>query len=159
MSKLDGKIQAKLAKVRVGDGTFVDKFTVFRESEDTFKFLSPSGVVDGSVTGIASSLALLTQQAGFVIYRPDDETMEVHLNGQYVGSANHDSDGWAGMESLEDLVTNVAEVLNLPVDTKHTDPPEVDGTQPHAYDELGVNLCSHCMNPPDHPIHHEDEDE
>lgn len=60
----------------------------------------------------------------FVIYRPDDEKMAVHLNGQYIGSANHDEHGWAGMDMFEKTITKIAEVLNLPIETKYEDEPE-----------------------------------
>lgn len=52
---------------------------------------------------------------GFELRKEDDETLEVFLNGKEVGHANHDSDGWSGMESLESLVERVAEVLGLSV--------------------------------------------
>lgn len=64
----------------------------------------------------------------FIIYRPDDESMTVFLNGKEVGSANHDSDGWKGMETVEEIVTEIAKVLGLPVETEYSEPPE-DSTE------------------------------
>ena len=51
----------------------------------------------------------------FVITRQDEENIEITLNGKFVASANHDSDGWAGMETLEDAVKRIGEILNIPV--------------------------------------------
>jgi len=51
----------------------------------------------------------------FIFERPDDETLKVFLNGVEVGSADHDQDGWAGMESLESLARGIAKVLRIPV--------------------------------------------
>ena len=51
----------------------------------------------------------------FILEREDEETLKVFLNGEEVGSANHDEDGWAGMESLESLVRGIAKVLRIPI--------------------------------------------
>lgn len=52
----------------------------------------------------------------FVLTRDDEESLTVVLNGTEVGSANHDEDGWAGMEAMETLVKAIAAVLNIPVE-------------------------------------------
>lgn len=39
--------------------------------------------------------------------RPDDEHLEVWIDGQEVASASHDGHGWAGMELLEKAATEV----------------------------------------------------
>jgi hypothetical protein len=52
----------------------------------------------------------------FVLKRDDDENLTVLLNGTEVGSANHDEDGWGGMESMETLVKAIAAVLKIPVE-------------------------------------------
>jgi hypothetical protein len=57
----------------------------------------------------------MTAKNQFIFEREDDETLKVFLNGTEVGSANHDSDGWAGMESLESLARGIAKVLHIPV--------------------------------------------
>jgi hypothetical protein len=41
----------------------------------------------------------------------DDETLNVYLNGKLVIGANHDIDGWAGMERIRDTVERIAEIL------------------------------------------------
>ena len=41
--------------------------------------------------------------------------MVVFLNGKEVASANHDEDGWSGMEKVEEIVKSIAGVLKIPV--------------------------------------------
>ena len=42
-------------------------------------------------------------------------------NGEEVGSANHDEDGWKGMETVEDLVKAIGRVLDIPVEEEESD--------------------------------------
>lgn len=43
----------------------------------------------------------------------DDETLEVWVDDEMIGSVNHDQHGWAGMEAVETLVKELAFALNL----------------------------------------------
>jgi hypothetical protein len=52
----------------------------------------------------------------FVLKREDEEHVEVLLNGVEVASANHDEDGWGGMEVVVNLVHAIAGVLGIPVE-------------------------------------------
>lgn len=52
----------------------------------------------------------------FVLSKSDDENLTVFLNGKEIASANHDTDGWAGMEAIEELVTKIAKALKIPVE-------------------------------------------
>lgn len=52
---------------------------------------------------------------GFVIKRVNDETVEIKLHGHDVAYLSHDSDGWAGIEKAEDIVTTIAEILKISV--------------------------------------------
>jgi hypothetical protein len=61
---------------------------------------------------------------GFTLYRPDEERLSVHLNGQYVTSANHDEHGWEGIDKLETTVNRIAEILGLPVKMTNEEEPE-----------------------------------
>lgn len=61
----------------------------------------------------------------FIINRPDDETMDITLDGKPIGSYNHDADGWAGMEEAENIVGAIAEILGI----------EVEGTSDPLQDE------------------------
>lgn len=45
------------------------------------------------------------------IERPDDERIEVHVNGQVVATANHDEHGWSGMDVVEKTALAVARAL------------------------------------------------
>jgi len=58
---------------------------------------------------------MIGQFSRFEIKRLDEENIEVALDGQYISSANHDSDGWAGMETLEKTIRRIGEVLCIPV--------------------------------------------
>ena len=55
----------------------------------------------------------------FVINHEDDENVTVFLNGKQVGSANHDEDGWSGIEKVEKIVKSIAGVLKIPVVEKY----------------------------------------
>jgi hypothetical protein len=50
--------------------------------------------------------------------RRDEDNLVIKLNGKEIASFNHDEDGWAGMESAENLVVTLAERLNIPVERK-----------------------------------------
>lgn len=56
--------------------------------------------------------------------RPDEETLEVHLGGEVLGTVTHDSVGWSGMESVETLLTRFATALG--VEVQEIDPPGED---------------------------------
>ncbi|MCX5066928.1 hypothetical protein OOJ91_13835 [Micromonospora lupini] len=48
------------------------------------------------------------QRATITIERPDDEVLEVHVDGQLVATANHDEHGWSGMDAVEKTAIAVA---------------------------------------------------
>lgn len=41
----------------------------------------------------------------------DDEQIEIFANGMLIGFANHDEDGWAGMEKVEMIAEALAKAL------------------------------------------------
>ena len=41
----------------------------------------------------------------------DDEQIEVLVDGEYIGFANHDEDGWAGMDKVEKIAEALAKAL------------------------------------------------
>ena len=45
----------------------------------------------------------------------DPEHFDISLDGKHLGSYNHDTDGWAGMEAIERLALNFAEAFDLEV--------------------------------------------
>jgi hypothetical protein len=47
--------------------------------------------------------------------RPDDERLEILVNGESVGDFDHDRHGWSGMEAAEDLATAIAGKLGIPL--------------------------------------------
>lgn len=51
---------------------------------------------------------------GFVVKRVNDETFEIVLHGYPVTTLSHDSDGWAGIETVQSAVETIAKILNLP---------------------------------------------
>ena len=47
------------------------------------------------------------------IRETDEEHIEVFVNGEWVCSADHDEDGWAGMEKVEALAASIAKKLGM----------------------------------------------
>lgn len=56
---------------------------------------------------------------GFTIKQPNEERIEIFLNGEYIGFANHDEDGWSGMEKVEKIVKKIANKLGIPVTSEY----------------------------------------
>ncbi len=50
------------------------------------------------------------------IRRPDEEHMEVWLNGEQIGALNHDEHGWDGMRTAEALVLQIAAAVGVEVE-------------------------------------------
>lgn len=51
----------------------------------------------------------------FTIKTEDYEDMKLYLNGELIGSYNHDEHGWAGMESVERVVKVIATKIGAKV--------------------------------------------
>ncbi len=51
--------------------------------------------------------------SGIEINYNTDESFEIRANGVYVGSADHDRDGWSGMEHIREILQGVARELYL----------------------------------------------
>lgn len=49
------------------------------------------------------------------LVRPDDETLRIEANGQEVAVASHTNVGWAGMELIEKLIRDLAEIAGATV--------------------------------------------
>lgn len=47
------------------------------------------------------------------IRETDEEHIEIFVNGEWVCSADHDGDGWAGMEKVEVLAESIAKKLGI----------------------------------------------
>jgi len=47
--------------------------------------------------------------------RPDDETLNIFLNGESLGSYTHDFDGWDGMQRAQQMARRFAEIMKLEV--------------------------------------------
>jgi CO/xanthine dehydrogenase Mo-binding subunit len=47
--------------------------------------------------------------------RPDEETLNVYVDGEYMGNVNHDDHGWQGMQCTEQLIMEIAEKLGIEV--------------------------------------------
>lgn len=50
------------------------------------------------------------------IRRPDDETLEVWLDGELITWANHGEHGWSGMDAVEKCAVGIARALAIPVE-------------------------------------------
>lgn len=55
--------------------------------------------------------AVLAAGSVVTIERPDDEHIEVHVNGQVVATANYDEHGWSGMDAVVKTALAVARAL------------------------------------------------
>lgn len=58
----------------------------------------------------------MPDQHVFKFVRPDDEVLEVHLDGQHVVTANHDEDGWSGMRKVEETIKEIAKIIGARVE-------------------------------------------
>jgi hypothetical protein len=47
--------------------------------------------------------------------RIDDETVEYELNGQTLAYLTHDEHGWDGMQAVEDVINQFADVLDVKI--------------------------------------------
>ena len=50
---------------------------------------------------------------GFTIREINDETFEVHLNGEHITTLTHDEDGWSGIQRAEHMLEEGARILGL----------------------------------------------
>lgn len=55
----------------------------------------------------------------FTFVQKSDESFEVNLDNKYLGEFNHDKDGWAGMETVERLVADIAKEIGAQVVTEY----------------------------------------
>lgn len=46
----------------------------------------------------------------------DDEHMTILIDGEAIGSFNHDQHGWVGMGAVENIVKKIAEKLGVEVE-------------------------------------------
>jgi len=51
----------------------------------------------------------------FELRNVDDESIEFLIDGEVISYANHDSDGWVGMEKLIDMFTAIAKKFGYEV--------------------------------------------
>lgn len=49
------------------------------------------------------------------INRPDDEHVVIRVNGEEVACADHDSDGWAGMQAVVSTALGIAKATDMKV--------------------------------------------
>lgn len=52
---------------------------------------------------------------------PYDERMDVYVDGRHVGTADHDNDGWVGMETVYDVVVKMTDVLGCRLEVVYGD--------------------------------------
>lgn len=57
----------------------------------------------------------MSKEPKFVKKYIDDEHVEYSLNGEVLITANHDDDGWEGMERIEGLINSIAQLLDVEV--------------------------------------------
>ena len=52
----------------------------------------------------------------FTFNRVDEELLEISLDGKMLGSYDHDTHGWGGMEAAERLLTRIAKMLDIEIE-------------------------------------------
>jgi hypothetical protein len=57
--------------------------------------------------------------AQITVRRPDDDHVEILVNGKVVATANHDEHGWSGMDAVVSTACAVARALGGQVDGDH----------------------------------------
>ncbi|MBQ1061317.1 hypothetical protein [Micromonospora sp. C41] len=105
------------------------------------RFLIGDRVTDGSaccVSEPASDDTTMTAPT-ITIERPDDEHIEIHVNGEVIASANHDEHGWSGMDAVERTALAVARACRVRV--------------------VGAEGCDVCQGDPEECGHLQDDDE
>lgn len=60
-----------------------------------------------------------TGKSQLVILHRDDETFELILDGLSIGTANHDDDGWSGMEKIKRLMYVMGDRLDFEIVERH----------------------------------------
>lgn len=50
------------------------------------------------------------------IRHPDDDHLEIEVNGTVVATANHDEHGWSGMDAVEKTTRAIAQAAGIAVD-------------------------------------------
>ena len=50
------------------------------------------------------------------IINSDEDTKSFYLNDNYITSVNHDSDGWSGIEKVENSLVTFAKMLGVEVE-------------------------------------------
>ena len=50
------------------------------------------------------------------MFSEDEEQLEIRINGETVGTYNHDDHGWAGMQAAEQLAEQFAKALGLKIE-------------------------------------------
>lgn len=59
--------------------------------------------------------------AKITLNRTDDERLTILVDGEEVGSFDHDQHGWSGMEAAEKLATRMAGKLGIEVEETFSD--------------------------------------
>ena len=59
--------------------------------------------------------------ATITLNRPTEDLLNVLVDGEPVGSFDHDQHGWAGMEAAEKLVVKLAEKLGIEIEETFDD--------------------------------------
>lgn len=54
--------------------------------------------------------------AKITLNRPTEDLLNVLVDGEHVGSFDHDRHGWAGMEAAEKLAVKLAEKLGIEIE-------------------------------------------
>jgi len=104
--------------LRLPDGTYMAGDQVF----ELEMYIDGEGNEDESAAvrfaqaqAMAAGLNAAAGLPAVSIERPDDENIEVHVNGSVVASANHDEHGWSGMDAVEKTALSVARAFGAAV--------------------------------------------
>ncbi len=83
-----------------------------------------------------------TARPTITIGRPDDDVIDIYVNGQRVASANHDDHGWTGTDAVEKTALAIARACGARIndgddDTAHAAQPATIAAAPSAHPSEG----------------------
>ncbi|MEV5819238.1 hypothetical protein AB0L22_08695 [Micromonospora haikouensis] len=107
----DGGLRLPTGSYTAGDQAFEFETYIDGEGDES----QSAATRYAQAVAMAAGLNVVAGLPMVAVERPDDEHIEVHVNGQVVASANHDEHGWDGMDAVEKTALAVARAFGAEV--------------------------------------------
>ncbi|MEU0078626.1 hypothetical protein ABZY58_12070 [Micromonospora tulbaghiae] len=107
----DGGLRLPDGTFNAGDRVFELETYIDGEGDES----QSAAVRYAQAQAMAAGLNAAAGLPAVTIERPDDERIEVHVNGREVATANHDEHGWSGMDAVEKTALAVARAFGAVV--------------------------------------------